>query len=128
LQSIKGDFIPELCRRQFSKYRIQQCDEYEDKSAQKKTILDYVYNDAKLADSVKQSNKRDDLLGCYVYIQTDGICLRANNTAIYAEANRQVKQIKRVLSSFISLIFLQVRWQADAVFREKRAYRIREQI
>ena len=95
-QSIKGDFIPELCRKQFSKYKIQQCDEeYEETSKQKKTIHDYVFNkDNKLGDSAVKRlatrRKNEDLLSCYVYIQIDGICMRANNTAIYAEANRQV--------------------------------------
>ena len=33
-----------------------------------------------------------DLLPCYAFIQADGFCLRTNNIAIYAEANRQVNK------------------------------------
>ncbi len=91
MQSIKGDFIPELCRKQFSKYKIQQRDEYEEKTKKNQTLFDFIYNDPKLNESPKRSKNVNDVLGCYVYIQTDGICLRANNTAIYAEVNRQVR-------------------------------------
>lgn len=45
------------------------------------------------------SNKTNiDLISCYAYIQSDGICLRTNNIAIYAEANRQA--VNKILPIF----------------------------
>ena len=58
-----------------------------------------VYDYIKLDELSSLTNKSDlsssnvnlDLLPVYAFIQADGFCLRANNVAIYAEANRQVK-------------------------------------
>lgn len=57
-------------------------------SSKKTTIFDYVKKDD-VAHLIHSSSKKDPIT-CYAYIQADGFCLRTNNLAIYAEANRQV--------------------------------------
>ncbi len=95
IHSLKGDFVPLICRKQFSKHRVQQADNESDNNLKdKKTIFDYItINDLK--DSVgkfsanRQSKK--DLLSCYYYLQKEGVCFRANNSAIYLEVNKQAQ-------------------------------------
>jgi hypothetical protein len=43
-----------------------------------------------------EKKKESELLTCYAFVQTEGFCMRANNLAIYAEANRQVNKICRI--------------------------------
>jgi hypothetical protein len=51
-----------------------------------------------------EKKKESELLTCYAFIQTEGFCMRANNLAIYAEANRQVNQIFRMISILYRII------------------------
>ena len=94
--------MPSICRKQFSKHKIQQPDnESDDNLKDKKTIFDYItINDLK--DSVGQfsANRRSnkDLLSCYYYLQSEGVCFRTNNSAVYLEVNKQAQS--KILPSF----------------------------
>lgn len=62
-----------------------------EQSIHRSTIYDYLRKENENgASSQSKNQKADELLSCYAFILTDGFCYRANNSAIYAEANRQV--------------------------------------
>jgi hypothetical protein len=102
LVSFKSEFLPYLCRKQFSLHKrhlknLEKNNQSYDTSKSNKAkpkLYDYI----KLDEFSLLANKSDltlssinlDLLPVHAFIQADGFCLRANNVAIYAEANRQV--------------------------------------
>ena len=96
---MKSDFLPYLCRKQFSFHKKHLKDlnssgntNYNNtqKITKKPRIFDYLKVE-ELSDLMYKSTLENaDLLSCYAFIQADGFCLRTNNLAIYAEANRQV--------------------------------------
>lgn len=106
--SLKGDVIPLLCHKQFSKHKSKKLndtdnnnDDEEPSKDTRKHLLDYLkadYMKDLITNSSLSNKKIKDLLSCYVYLQTEGICLRTNNIAIYASANRQVRTIDLYLN------------------------------
>ena len=86
--------MPLICRKQFSKHRVQHSDsESDNNTKEKKTIFDYIQNDdlKESAGNFSANRKsKKDLLSCYYYLQNEGICLRTNNSAVYLEVNKQV--------------------------------------
>ena len=99
--SIKSDFVPYLVKKQFSSHKTNH------ESKEKNSGVNFVHNSSKaknpkLQDYIKvdkltqlisrlSTTKIDqDLLSCYVFLQNEGFCHRANNLSVYAEANRQV--------------------------------------
>ena len=104
--SLKGDFIPLITRKQFSTNHHHKHHDHSDleskekseKEAHKKPgrpkIFDYAQSEerAGLINKSSSSKAQLDLISCYIFIQFDGICLRANNLPVYAEANRIVSE------------------------------------
>lgn len=90
--SLKSDFLPFICKKQFSSHRKHQknANQSTNYTTKKTTIFDYIKQDD-LVHLLNKTNKKQDQISCYAFIQADGFCLRTNNLAIYAEANRQVK-------------------------------------
>ena len=103
LISLKSEFIPYLCKKQFSikkkhlktlKEKANQSYDTSKSNTGKPKLYDYIkLNEySNLVDKLSMQVNLD-LLPCYAFIQADGFCLRTNNVAIYAEANRQVNNI-----------------------------------
>lgn len=97
---MKSEFIPYLCRKQFSFHKKHLKDSNSSgnnnfnntvqKKSKKPRLFDYLKVE-ELTDLMHNSSlENTDFLSCYAFLQADGFCLRSNNLAIYAEANRQV--------------------------------------
>lgn len=100
--SIKSEFVPYLCKKQFSSKKkclndLSTLNAYSSPKKtsnikEKKNIFEYIIKNelSFLSNKVSSINKQNqDLLSCYAFIQADGFCFRNNNLAIFAESNRQ---------------------------------------
>lgn len=98
--SIKSEFLPYLVKKQFSSHRRSNHEEHESSTYQndvksKSKLFDYFKVDklAQLISKTSINKRRHDIISCYAFIQADGFSLRANNLAVFAEANRQVPKL-----------------------------------
>lgn len=85
---MKSDFVPFICKKQFSRCHKPQQEIEQEKNKKKLSIFDYVQeNDFGFL--MNRSSLKHPI-SCYAFIQADGFCLRTNNLPVYTEANRQV--------------------------------------
>lgn len=87
---MKSDFVPFICKKQFSPCQKQRkvLENEKSKMNKKISIFDYVQqNDFGFL--MNRSSLKNPI-SCYAFIQADGFCLRTNNLPMYTEANRQV--------------------------------------
>ncbi|KAH3741886.1 hypothetical protein DPMN_048616, partial [Dreissena polymorpha] len=109
ISSIKGELIPHLVRKQFSKQRkaeIPNADESVISEKDKSDIFSHIPVSS-MTDILDKTTWIDhtgdmedcfhgDHIRCYAHIVTGGLCVRTNTVASYCETN---KQIHRYLSS-----------------------------
>ncbi|CAH1772663.1 unnamed protein product [Owenia fusiformis] len=108
ISTLKGEFIPYLVRKQFSKPKPKDTDPENsmvhteaESGGIKKDIYDYVKEDD-LTSLVHEMSTWNDHRGdmddcyhgnkirCYTHIMNEGICIRANTLATFCEVNRMV--------------------------------------
>ncbi|XP_038056309.1 translation initiation factor eIF-2B subunit gamma-like [Patiria miniata] len=112
--TIKGELIPYLVRKQFSRPKtgqlVPQPNSMEPEGAQQdKDIASYGGLDelTKTARTMSSWNEHmgdmsdyyqhGDTLRCHTHIMENGFCIRANTVAAYCEANRQITQHRQIL-------------------------------
>ncbi len=101
--SLKSDFLPYLCKNQFSlsKKQIREINEGANnqkhmspsKKPNKPRLVDYIRQEEGnyLANKMASNKLNHDMISVYAFVQADGFCYRNNTLAIYAESNRNVK-------------------------------------
>ncbi|XP_022110388.1 translation initiation factor eIF-2B subunit gamma-like [Acanthaster planci] len=112
--TIKGELIPYLVRKQFSRPKTgqlgPQLDSMEsvalqqDKDLSSYGGLDDLTKKARAMSSWNEHSgdmsdyyQHGDTLRCHTYIMDSGFCIRANTLAAYCEANRQIPQQRQLV-------------------------------
>ncbi|GAB6031024.1 Eukaryotic translation initiation factor 2B, subunit 3 gamma, 58kDa [Chamberlinius hualienensis] len=83
INSIKGDLVPYLCRKQFSATTATD-------SSKRGNV---VSNIIEMSSSNEVGNFCKTAFACHGYIDSDSFCIRANNLAAYMYANRQISRL-----------------------------------
>uniref|UniRef100_A0A8C6VQB8 Translation initiation factor eIF2B subunit gamma n=1 Tax=Nothobranchius furzeri TaxID=105023 RepID=A0A8C6VQB8_NOTFU len=119
ISSIRGELVPLLVRKQFSKTLSKQKmkDDSEDQTQKKNDELLISSRDESLLQLAQERSCWNDHHGdmseayhggklrCYVHIMDQGLCYRVNTLAAYIEANRLVSQLLSLRCSCMSLFF-----------------------
>ncbi|XP_071799207.1 translation initiation factor eIF2B subunit gamma-like [Asterias amurensis] len=113
--TVKGELIPHLVKKQFSRRKTNQEVPTEPDSLEPLDIEDTedIFNYDKEDDMTKKVRtmsswnehtgamsdyfQEGDTLRCHTYVMDSGFCIRANTMAAYCEANRQIPQQKQLL-------------------------------
>lgn len=113
ISSIKGELIPNLVKKQFSKRRKTEVPSMTTESVKseeiKTDILSFIPDDNMTSTIQQMSTWIDhtgdmedcyhgDKIRCYAHVVSGGLCARTNTVASYCEINRQIPQFLKTVN------------------------------
>lgn len=105
ISSIKGDLIPYLVKKQFSKPKKSSEEEKTNMSLVSEDVRPDIFTFSKVDEMTQKIREmstwidhrgdmgdcfHDNTIRCYAHIQNEGFCVKANTIAAYNEVNKQI--------------------------------------